>query len=176
MAATPTSLMRMSEYRLAHEALLGRTGHEVGRLLLERLYREETCEPMPEISVAEGGKPYFADSSLHFSISHTKEHAFCALSDRPIGIDAEEKDRPINLKLAEKILSAGEMERFLSATDKRSALLKLWVLKEASVKLTGAGLRGLSKPTDFSPEDPRILEIDGCYVAILTDKGEHHAF
>ncbi len=166
----------MSEWRLASEALKGRTGHEVGRLLLARLYREKTGMEMPEIRIAGGGKPYFPESPLYFSISHTKSHAFCALSEAPIGIDAEEKDRRINLKLAEKILSPAEKERFLSACDKRTALLKLWVLKEASVKLTGQGLRGYPDHTDFDPEDPRIAEIDGCYVAVLTDKGEHHAF
>ena len=173
---TPISSMQPSDCRLIWEPLEGRSGHEVGRLLLERLYRQETGEDLPEIRIMEGGKPYFADSPLHFSISHSKNHAFCALSSVPIGIDAEEMDRPINLKLAEKILSSGEMERFLSAADKRTALLKLWVLKEASVKLTGQGLRGLRIPTDFSPDDPRVREIDGCYVALLTDKGDNHAF
>lgn len=159
----------MNECRIAWEPLNGRSGHEVGRLLLARLYREETGENCPEIRIAGGGKPYFAGSPLHFSISHTKEHAFCVLSNRPVGIDAEEKDRAVNLKLAEKILHPAEKERFLSAYDKRDALLRLWVLKEASVKLTGEGLRGYPSHTDFSPDDPRIQEIDGCYVAILEE-------
>jgi 4'-phosphopantetheinyl transferase len=166
--------MPMCEYRLAFEALEGRSGHEVGRLLLARLYREETGEEMPEVCIADGGKPYFAASPLHFSISHTKNHAFCALSRFPIGIDAEEKDRKINLRLADKILSPSERIRYDAAEDPHGALLRLWVLKEASVKLTGQGLRGYPSHTDFSPEDPRIREIDGCYVAILTDKGENH--
>lgn len=167
----------MSKCRIAWESLDGQSGHEVGRSLLTRLYREETGEDCPEIRIAEGGKPCFVESSLHFSISHTKGHAFCVLADHPVGIDAEEKDRAINLKLAEKILSPAEKERFLSASDKRTALLKLWVLKEASVKLTGKGLRGYPSHTDFSPDDPGIQEIDGCYVAVLTDeKGEDYAF
>ena len=174
-AATPISLTRMCKYSLDWEPLHGRSGHEVGRLLLERLYRAHTGKTLPEIRIAERGKPYFPEGHLHFSISHTKGHAFCVLSDRPVGIDAEEMDRDVKLKNAEKILSPTEMERFLSADDKRSALLRLWVLKEASVKLTGEGLRGYRIPTDFDPDDPRILEIDGCYVAILTDKGENHA-
>ena len=165
----------MSEYRLASEALNGRTGHEVGRLLLARLFREETGRELPEIRIAEGGKPYFPNCPLEFSISHTRSHAFCALAPGPIGIDAEEKDRQVNLKLAEKILSPSERVRFDAAPDKQAALLKLWVLKEASVKLTGRGLRGFPNHTDFDPDDPRIAEIDGCYVAVLTDKGEHHA-
>lgn len=168
-AGTPTSSMPMSEYRLAWEALEGRSGHEVGRLLLAGLYRLETGEEMPEISTGEFGKPYFADSAYHFSISHTPRHAFCVLSKHPIGIDAEEKDRDVRLRLADKILSEPERQRYDAAPDRRDALLRLWVLKEASVKLTGRGLRGYPNHTDFVPADPRITEIDGCYVAVLEE-------
>ena len=134
---------------------------------MQQLYREETGADCPAILTAPRGKPYFQDSPLHFSISHTKKHAFCVLSFRPVGIDAEEMDRKINLQLAEKILSASERARFDSAADKRDALLRLWVLKEAAAKLTGEGLRGYPNRTDFSPDDTRIHEIDGCYVAVL---------
>ena len=87
----------------------------------------------------------------------------------PIGIDAEEIDRDINLRLAEKILSPAEKAHFDSAADKRLTLLKFWVLKEAAAKLSGEGLKGYPNHTDFSPEDPRILEQEGCLVAVLTD-------
>ena len=149
--------------------LLGRAGHDGGRELLAKLYREATGENLPEIAVTERGKPYFADSQWHFSISHTKNHVFCALSQSNVGLDAEETDRQVNLRLAEKILSETEMARFEGASDKSAALLKLWVLKEASVKLTGEGLRGYPNHTDFSPDDPRVTEMDGCYVAVLEE-------
>ena len=155
--------------RLKWERLNGRTGHEAGRQLLRQLYREETGEELPEICIAPRGKPYFVDSSLHFSISHTKEHAFCVLAECPVGIDAEEKDRQINLRLAEKILSEPERKRFESAADQRDALLRLWVLKEAAGKLTGEGVNGYPNHTDFDPCDIRIQEIDGCYVAVLKE-------
>ena len=155
--------------RLKWERLDGRSGHEVGRQLLGQLYREETGEELPEIRIAPRGKPYFLDSSLHFSISHTKEHAFCVLAECPVGIDAEEKDRRINLRLAEKILSEPERKRFESAADQRDALLRLWVLKEAAGKLTGEGVNGYPNHTDFDPCDIRIQEIDGCYVAVLKE-------
>ena len=159
--------MRMSEWKLAWAPLEGRGGYEAGRELLGKMYRELTGEEMPSILIAPGGKPYFEQGDLHFSISHTKAHVFCVLSPAPVGLDAEEMDRPINLKLAEKILSPAEKLRYASADDKRSALLKLWVLKEASVKFTGRGLQGYPKDTDFSPEDPRVRQIGGCYVAVL---------
>ena len=153
--------------RLAGETLDGRSGHEAGRALLARLYREETGEDCPEIAIAERGKPYFVNSPWHFSISHTKKHVFCALSDRPVGLDAEETDRKVDPRLAERILSEREKVRYGEAADKQAALLRLWVLKEAAAKLTGEGLRGFPNQTDFDPNDPRITEMHGCYVAVI---------
>ena len=150
-------------------ALSGRSGHEAGRELLAQAYREATGDELPPIAITERGKPYFPDSPWHFSISHTKAHAFCVLSDSPIGIDAEETDRNMNLALAEKILSPAEKVRYNAATDKRRALLTFWVLKEAAAKCSGEGLRGYPNHTDFSPDDPRVTEIDGCLVAIIEE-------
>ena len=149
--------------------LKGLTGHEGGRKLLRQLWQTHVGGEMPEIALEERGKPYFVDSPWHFSISHTKRRVFCALSPVPIGIDAEEMDRDINLRLAEKILSPAEKAHFDSAADKRLTLLKFWVLKEAAAKLSGEGLKGYPNHTDFSPGDPRILEQEGCLVAVLTD-------
>lgn len=162
--------------RIAHCELCGCSGHEAGRALLAKLYREETGEELPEIAVTDRGKPWFPDSRFHFSISHTPNHAFCVLSENPIGIDAEELDRNINLKLAEKILSPGEKRQFDAAADKRRALLTFWVLKEAEVKCTGQGLRGYPNHTDFSLDDPRVTEQNGCLVAVLEERGDNYAF
>ena len=131
--------------RLAWQRLESRNGHEAGRQLLAELYRAETGQDLPEIAVTVQGKPYFPNSPWHFSISHTKTAVFCALSDRPVGIDAETTDRNIDLTLAERILSPSERQRYEDAPDKRKALLRLWVLKEAAAKFTGEGLRGYPK-------------------------------
>ena len=153
---------------LKSQAHHGRSGHEAGRALLAEMYRQHTGRELPPILVTERGKPYFAEDSLHFSISHTPSHVFCALAETPIGIDAEELDREINLGLAEKILSQEEKLQYLAAPDKRLALLKFWVLKEAAAKCSGEGLRGYPKNTAFSLEDPRVLIRDNCFVAIIT--------
>ena len=133
---------------IGHQLLEGRSGHEVGRQLLQQLYREKTGEVCPKILTTPRGKPYFEDSPLHFSISHTKSHAFCALAPHPVGIDAEEKDRKIDLRLADKILSDSERARYEQAEDKQAALLRFWVLKEAAAKLTGEGLSALHTAPD----------------------------
>ena len=149
--------------------LHGKTGHEAGRALLSALYRAETGESLPEILVTDRGKPYFSDGGWHFSISHTPRHAFCALSRRSVGIDAEELDRDINLRLADKILSPPERAQFDAAPDKRLALLTFWVLKEAAAKLSGEGLRGYPDHTEFTLDDPRVRIMDGCLVAVIED-------
>ncbi len=145
----------------------GLSGHAAGRQLLKDLWQTHVGGELPEIALTDRGKPYFPGSSWHFSISHTKKHAFCALSQVPIGIDAEERDRDISLRLAEKILSPGEKAQFDAAADQRLALLKFWVLKEAAAKLSGEGLKGYPNHTDFSLDDPSVFETDGCIVAVL---------
>ncbi len=142
-------------------------GHEAGRALLEEMVVAHTGNPMPPIGVTDRGKPYFTEGSLHFSISHSKGHVFCALSDRPIGIDAEESDRASSPALAEKIRSPGEYSQWQQAPDPRSALLTFWVLKEAQAKCTGEGLRGYPKDTDFSLADARVQLLHGCLVAVI---------
>ena len=149
--------------------LNGLSGHEAGRKLLKDLWQTHIGGELPQIAVTDRGKPYFVDSPWHFSISHTKKHAFCALSEAPVGIDGEEADRDINLRLAEKILSPSEKAQFDRAEDKRAALLKFWVLKEAAAKRSGEGLKGYPNHTNFSLEDSRVLETDGCIVAILEE-------
>ena len=153
--------------RIAHCRLDGLTGHEAGQRLLAELYRQETGRDLPKILTTDRGKPYFPESNLHFSISHTPHHAFCVLSEHNVGIDVEEQNRNINLKLADKILSPVERAQYESAADPRSALLTFWVLKEAAAKLSGEGLRGNPNHTDFSLDDPRVTHIDGCIVAVL---------
>lgn len=148
----------------------GQSGHDAGWALLEKLYREETGDPLPEVIRTSRGHPRFVGSDLCFSIAHTSRHALCVLSHSPVGIDAEELDRPVHLRLAEKILSPGEMAQFRRAPDKRRALLTFWVLKEARAKRSGEGLTGFPNDTGFSLEDPRVYEWDGCLVAVLTEE------
>lgn len=151
----------------AGTALQGRTGHEAGRLLLAELYAQHVPGPMPQIRIAPGGKPCFVSGDWHFSISHTKGHAFCVLADRPVGLDAEEADRQIDLRLAHSILSPVEKAQFDLAEDPRKTLLTFWVLKEAVGKLTGKGVSLHPRHTDFTLPDAHVFEKDGCILAVI---------
>ena len=154
--------------KIASCALAGRTGHEAGRALLAALYREETGHEFAvHCRKSRVASPISPAATGIFPSPTPHEHAFCALSRRDIGIDAEERDRNVNLALAKKILSPKEKAQFDAAPDKRRALLTFWVLKEARVKRTGEGLRGYPNETDFSLDDPRVTEMDGCLVAVI---------
>lgn len=148
--------------------LEGRSGHEAAWALLRQLYYAETGGPLPPVRRSPAGKPYFPGSEYFFSLTHSRRHAFCVLGKYPVGIDAEELDRPVPLKLARRVLSQDEYLQFSAAPDQRRALLTFWVLKEAQVKYTGQGLRGFPNHTHFDLQDPRVWEWDGCLVAVIT--------
>lgn len=158
---------------LEYRSIGAKEGHAAGRALLREMVERLTGAPLPELLVGDRGKPYFQTGGLHFSISHTKRHVFCALSNRPIGIDAEEMERDISLNLAKKILSPGELAQYEGAEDKRIALLTFWVLKEAQAKCDGTGLQGYPNHTDFSLDDPRVTKMDGCLVAVIEKEREY---
>ena len=160
----------MAKIFFAHRALGGESGHKVGRALLRQLYDAHVGGEMPEISTTALGKPYFAESSWHFSISHTPNHAFCVLSNAPIGVDAEEISRQVRPELAEKILSEGELSQYRAAADANRALLTFWVLKEAAGKCSGRGVGFHPRHTNFTLTDSRVSEYNGCMVAIISQE------
>ena len=160
----------MSQLYFAHKALQGESGHEAGRALLAELYQRHVGGSLPNIAFESKGKPYFEDSIWYFSISHTKNHAFCVLCDGPVGLDAEELTRRVNPILAEKALSAGEKTQYDAAEDKNRALLTFWVLKEADGKCTGKGVAIHPNHTNFMLTDNRVFEHAGCLVAIILDR------
>ena len=157
----------MSQLYFAHRRLAGESGHDAGRALLAQLYETYVGGSLPPIAVTALGKPYFEYSSWHFSISHTKNHAFCVLADAPVGVDGEELTRQVNPALGEKVLSPGELAQYASAADPNRAFLTFWVLKEAQGKCSGRGLGFHPRHTDFMLTDSRVFECDGCLVAIV---------
>ena len=155
--------------KLDHWPLNGLDSRVAGKLLLAQMYEELTGEEMPPIEKAPRGKPYFPGSNLHFSITHTKTTVFCAISDVPLGIDAEDLNRKVSPTLAQKILSPAEFAQYeaVPAEERNEALLRFWVLKEAEAKCSGLGLRGYPDHTDFDLNDPRVSKIGECIVAVI---------
>jgi len=79
------------------------------------------------IRYTDAGRPYLPGDPVHFSLSHTKTHALCAISDSPVGCDIE-MHRPI---------SAHTIRRVLADCEQAADFFSYWTLKESYFKLTG---------------------------------------
>jgi 4'-phosphopantetheinyl transferase len=96
---------------------------------------------------AKSGKPALdpaqALPDLHFSLSHTRGLAACAVG-RPhaLGIDAEVWRTPAPIELAARYFAPSEARLVAEQTpaERPSTFYRLWTLKEAYLKATGEGL------------------------------------
>ena len=113
-----------------------------GRLLndaVSRLYRLDEGELSRE--KGEHGKPYFRDHpEICFNISHSGDLVMCAVSDYEIGIDVQEKKQIHKDRVAKRILTSEEFEKYLAAPDRSELFFRIWVMKEARLKWTGEGI------------------------------------
>ena len=104
-------------------------GSEAAYALLGHTVGLEYGIALPEILKTPAGKPFFpAFPEIHFSVSHTKTHVLCAVSDRPVGVDVETA-RPVRPGVPDRVCTPEELEVF--------DFFELWVLKESYIKLTG---------------------------------------
>lgn len=117
------------------------------------------------LAYGENGRPYFCDRMCDFSITHTQNHVFCAVieGEEPtrIGIDAEDLERPdfSNLdEMAARWFSQNEQKAFLASPTKET-FLRIWTRKEAYVKYTGEGLRGLKAADTAATSDVCFFDL-----------------
>lgn len=131
------------------------------------------------------GRPGFLDGAVDFSISHTQTLVVCAVEfgdgeggESPrIGVDAEDLSRvsPEQISaLAERWFTEGEREMFLAAPNART-FLRIWTRKEALVKRTGEGLRGMRLRDVTRGEQEGITffeyDADGALVTVCAHVG-----
>lgn len=126
-----------------------RIKHDTGRrqcvavwlLLREALQTEFGLTVVPDVAIAEHGKPYFPDRpDLHFSLSHCATAVACAVDTRPVGVDIE-RVRPFNDTLAAYVFNEQELAYVRQAPNPALAFTMLWTKKESLLKMTGEGLR-----------------------------------
>ena len=118
--------------------------------MLRRMLRETLGGQEPDFVLSPLGRPELAsprDSgpTPSFNLTHTRGFAACAiLHGAPIGIDAEDIRRPINVaEMAGRWFHPSERRLLgrLSETNRTEMFFRIWTLKEAIVKTTGHGLR-----------------------------------
>jgi phosphopantetheinyl transferase len=107
--------------------------HLAVRLLFSLMMPEAD---MNDLVMADNGKPYLKGVPFHFSFSHCKGYAACAVSDHfPIGIDIE-IIHPRIAKVAHKFLNDAEKAMLvnLNEEDALKQLAFFWASKEAMYK------------------------------------------
>ncbi|MBR5113010.1 MAG: 4'-phosphopantetheinyl transferase superfamily protein [Clostridia bacterium] len=91
------------------------------------------------------GKPYIENGGCFINYSHSGRFAAAVVSDKPCGIDIEEKGRK-NISAAKRIATEKELG-FIGDSPER--FLTIWTLKEAHVKCTGEGIRNNLTEIEF---------------------------
>jgi phosphopantetheinyl transferase len=109
-----------------------RTQHLAVRLLFKLMMPEADLN---QLVMADNGKPYLLGLPFHFSFSHCKGYAACAVDDQPVGIDIE-IIHPRIAKVAHKFLNDREkaMIAQLDEIDQLNQMAFLWAAKEAMYK------------------------------------------
>ena len=145
-----------------------RTQHLAVRLLFKLMMPEAD---LSQLVMADNGKPYLIGLPFHFSFSHCKGYAACAVDDQPVGIDIE-IIHPRIAKVAHKFLNDQEkaMITGLDEKDQLNQLAFLWAAKEAMYKKYEQ--LGIDFAKDFN-----ILELTkedrGSVPAQILHKGNH---
>lgn len=126
-------LGRREDYRPFLERVNAETRrreHLASRVLLARLLGYEA-----QVGYRQDGAPFLFGSSLHISISHTRDYAAVIVGEQPVGIDIEYRSDRV-WKIRERFLSSEELA-MLDPTNEVEQLLICWCVKEALFKLLG---------------------------------------
>lgn len=148
----PAERKKGERFATADRRLQHVVAHGLKRLTLGHLTGERPDRL--RFALGDFGKPYLTDHpDHHFSLSHCDGLVGIAVARRPVGLDLEPLDRPIDDRLAARFLQEARPDRI----DDR---IRLWTLKEAYLKATGAGLNTPLEDVRVSLDPPRIRTAD----------------
>ena len=110
------------------------------QLLKQGLREEYGITENPVFTYNEHGKPAIAGHpDICFNLSHCKEAAACVIADEPVGIDVE-AIRSFNDGLVRYTMNDEEIRLIEQAEQPAAAFIRLWTMKEATMKLIGTGI------------------------------------
>lgn len=122
--------------------------HEQGRrlcvlayqLLKQALREGYGITDNPIFDYNEHGKPSIVGHpEIFFNLSHCKEAAICVVSDHPVGVDVE-SIREYKNSLVNYTMNEEEIREIEASENPASAFIRLWTMKEATMKLVGTGI------------------------------------
>ncbi|MFJ8824008.1 4'-phosphopantetheinyl transferase family protein [Streptomyces sp. NPDC102467] len=129
-----------TRYITAHVALRGILGDRLGCTPDAVRFVRQPCPGCGELH----GRPAVADApELHFSLSHGGDLALVALAPAAVGVDVEELTDPAAAEDLTTVLHPREQAELAALDDlldRRIAVTRVWVRKEAYLKGIGTGL------------------------------------
>ena len=113
------------------------------------------------------GKPFLASGAPCFSLSHSGDHVLLGVSDHPIGVDMESRNRLVSAAVQKRICLPAEYEL---------DPLTVFTRKECAMKLTGLGfslpLQEIDTTTPFCWQNETYrfftTEREGYLISVLT--------
>lgn len=115
------------------------------------------------------GRPYLDPSlgfqGIHFSLSHTKSQAACAIGRvERLGLDVERIDAARISDLAIQVLAPAENSALMHLCEEARgrAFFRLWTMKEALLKALGVGLTLPPTQAAFDLHAPRAMQLPAC--------------
>ena len=140
------------------------------------LYQHLGITSDEQIVRSEHGKPDIAPGyrcavKSHFNLAHSGSYVVLAISDKPVGVDIERKDR-LNWKVARRILRPDQLVGLESNKDDPERLqcefTKYWTQYEAIIKLVGTGFAGVLDEAAMREHEKHVTfkELDEYVIAI----------
>lgn len=112
------------------------------------------------------GKPYAKDLDIHFSLSHSGTLAVCAISDKPVGVDAE-REKDVDPNVAKRLFVGQELEYVFKTEENVSKrIIEVWTKKEAYVKMLGQGVSDFSTFDVFEKKSVQTTQYQDYYISV----------
>lgn len=106
--------------------------------LLKDVLKKELNITNYELTFNKYNKPYLKDSNIYFNISHDKNTTILVISDKEIGVDIEYYT--YKESVMKKYYNEFEQQEIINSNNKEYEFTRIWVMKEAFVKMKGQGI------------------------------------
>ena len=106
--------------------------------LLKDVLKNELNITNYELTFNKYNKPYLKNRNIYFNISHDKNTTVLVTSDKEIGVDIEYYT--YKESVMKKYYNEFEQQEIINSNNKEYEFTRIWVMKEAFVKMRGQGI------------------------------------
>ena len=106
--------------------------------LLKDVLKNELNITNYELTFNKYNKPYLKNRNIYFNISHDKNTTVLVTCDKEIGVDIEYYT--YKESVIKKYYNEFEQQEIINSNNKEYEFTRIWVMKEAFVKMKGQGI------------------------------------